>query len=241
MILISLVRNCRGDLLDFQVKVEQEDRVLTKTKRILKREKAKQRVMIKQEISSISDISSKYIPEGFNDPDLDDKTKKKMIQMIRNRISAQNSRDRKKQYVQQLEALHYKASEDSRIVMERNKKLQEENKRLIAMNAQLMEENIRLKACNVTCSNCGRSTDGSSINSPLSNENPPSPNYNPFSGSPKSKAFASFFCIATIISCLMYNNLASQGITLPSMSRFNWYLFSRFDWCPAIQSSWRVQ
>jgi hypothetical protein len=173
--------------------------------------------MIKQEISTISDISSKYIPEGFNDPDLDDKTKKKMIQMIRNRISAQNSRDRKKMYVQQLEALQQKLADESRMNFERSKKLQEENKRLIAMNAQLMEENLRLKSCNThTCANCGHSTDASSINSPLSNENPPSPNYNPFSGSPKSKAFASFFCVATIISCLMYNNLASQGITLPN-------------------------
>jgi hypothetical protein len=159
--------------------------------------------------------------------------------MIRNRISAQNSRDRKKQYVQHLEALHHKVCEEQKQTFEKNKKLQEENKRLISMNAQLLEENLRLKA-GMTCANCGHSTDNSSVNSPNLNENPPSPNYNPFSGSPKNKAFASFFCIATIISCLMYNNLANQGITLPSMS-LDVFLFSRFDWCSAIQSSWRVQ
>lgn len=194
--------------------------------------------MIKQEISSISDINSKYIPEGFNDPDLDEKTKKKMIQMIRNRISAQNSRDRKKQYVQQLEAFQNKLAEENRLNQERSKKLQDENKRLIAMNAELLAENLRLKSG--VCPNCGHSTDASSINSPESNQNPPSPNYNPFSGSPKSKAFASFFCIATIISCLMYNNLATQGITLPS-TRSDCHLFSRFDWGAALSGPWGIE
>jgi len=56
---------------------------------------------------SITEIPQKYIPEGFNQTNLDEKSKKKMVQMIRNRISAQNSRDRKKAYRKKLE-IHQK-------------------------------------------------------------------------------------------------------------------------------------
>ncbi len=63
----------------------QNSKIMEKTKRIVKREKAKQRAM------------------AVDDEKIDDKHLKKMTQMIRNRISAQNSRDRKKMYVNDLE------------------------------------------------------------------------------------------------------------------------------------------
>ena len=84
------------------------DPMSVKSKRILKREKAKQRAQarapkITEDTLFTGDIPAKYIPEGFYNPDVDEKTKKKMLQMVRNRISAQNSRDRKKQQAQHLE------------------------------------------------------------------------------------------------------------------------------------------
>ncbi|CAD8084563.1 unnamed protein product [Paramecium sonneborni] len=75
-------------------------KLLEKMKRTMRREKAKQRKH-KDEPEIVQ--SSKKIKRKKQDDDPLRENDKKTIQMIRNRISAQNSRDRKKQYLQQLE------------------------------------------------------------------------------------------------------------------------------------------
>jgi len=142
----------------FEVKIESEDKLVSRTKRIMKREKAKQRLRIKQEASpALSSVNSKYIPDGFDNPDLDDKSKRKMVQMIRNRISAQNSRDRKKAYMVQLE-------EAKNVLAEENNKLNAEKgvllkqlKKLEKTQRKLQHENQGLKKCwEENCQKCGQ-------------------------------------------------------------------------------------
>lgn len=124
---------------DASVSCNVPDPVSTKSKRIQKREKAKQRSQAKvpkvtEEAIISGEIPSKYIPEGFNPENLDEKSKKKMLQMIRNRISAQNSRDRKKNLIETLE-------NQQRVLSEENLKLKSRIRQLEDINAQLQKEN----------------------------------------------------------------------------------------------------
>jgi hypothetical protein len=142
----------------FEVKIESEDKLVSRTKRIMKREKAKQRLRIKQEESpALSSVNSKYIPDGFDNPDLDGKSKRKMVQMIRNRISAQNSRDRKKAYMVQLEeAKSILADENNKLATEKSTLLKQ-LKKLEKTQRKLQQENHGLKKCwEENCTKCGK-------------------------------------------------------------------------------------
>lgn len=70
-------------------------------KRVIKREHAKRRVQETESLKSPKDVQEKMIDENL---DLTESEKKKMKQVIRNRISAQQSRDRKKAYIKEIEA-----------------------------------------------------------------------------------------------------------------------------------------
>ena len=92
--------------------------ISAKSKRIMKREKAKQRTQartpkITEETLYGGEIPEKYIPKAYYDPKLDEKAKRKMLQMVRNRISAQNSRDRKKQHTQLIEEKNNELSQEN--------------------------------------------------------------------------------------------------------------------------------
>lgn len=69
-------------------------------KRVIKREHAKRRVQETENLKTLKEQQEKQIDES---PDLNENEKKKMKQVIRNRISAQQSRDRKKAYVKEIE------------------------------------------------------------------------------------------------------------------------------------------
>ena len=121
------------------------DKIADKSRRIIKREKAKQRNSIKAANNSapamiIPEISQKYTPEVLNQEGLDDKSKKKMVQMIRNRISAQNSRDRKKAYMKKLENQQKKLATD-------NLQYQKEIRQLKQANEALKLECEQLRRC----------------------------------------------------------------------------------------------
>jgi len=78
-----------------------------------------------------------------------------MIQMIRNRISAQNSRDRKKNYVVQLEYSKNRiADENEKLINDKNK-LMKEIKKLEESQAAMLKENQMLKNNKIAqCSLC---------------------------------------------------------------------------------------
>lgn len=101
-------------------------------------------------------VDSRYIPDGFDNPDLDDNTKKKMIQMIRNRVSAQSSRDKKKMYVTQLEEARDELEEENFNLRRDRSLLGNKIKDLESERDMLAEEVESLKkGANYLCSKCG--------------------------------------------------------------------------------------
>jgi rubrerythrin len=197
-----------------QVKVEPEDKIINRTKRILKREKAKERTKTKSDTKTfLTQVSSKYIPEGFNDPTLDDKTKKKMIQMIRNRISAQNSRDRKKAYVNHLESLKYRLQEDTQKVYQDKSMLLQEYKKLEEAHAKLLLEHEELKKNrSFVCSQCGHEEGQTNSEGEFGLSSPS--NISRITNN--SKSFFSYaFAFATIISCVLIMNINNGQYSLP--------------------------
>jgi hypothetical protein len=208
------------------VKVEECEGISSKSKRILKREKAKQRTKCKQDTTSfLSQVNSKYIPEGFDDPSIDDKTKKKMIQMIRNRISAQNSRDRKKAYMLELEILKQRLHDENRKVYHEKEDLYNQIRTLQDYNNRLIKENLDLKKKHVDpCLHCGKSlqvtspsvdfTADSTDDFSLENVSLSSPS-NISRSHPNKNFMAYAFAFATILACVMMNmnnNQAPIGI-----------------------------
>lgn len=124
------IKNCYTPLT-----IEQnvpESQPLGSNSKKIKREVAKKRAQMKKssnpkESKDEFDQTEALITEALNNPNLDEKSGKKLKQMIRNRISAQNSRDRKKQYIGNLE---------------------KNNKLLKMQNAQLLHELTTLKESN---------------------------------------------------------------------------------------------
>lgn len=127
------------------------ERLMLKSKRLLKRENAKQRskskinekdpflnviypesaikeenITVKEEISFISKENTE---SDTNCPPVD-KERKKAIQKLRNRVSAQQSRDRKKQYLENLEKENAKLAQKVKILEEGRNTLIEENSKL---------------------------------------------------------------------------------------------------------------
>ncbi|CAD8171793.1 unnamed protein product [Paramecium pentaurelia] len=102
-------------------------KLVEKMKRTMRREKAKQRKN-KDEPEIVS--SSKKIKRKKEDEDPLRDNDKKTIQMIRNRISAQNSRDRKKQYLHQLESQAQKELDYNAELRKQLEELQEKQQKL---------------------------------------------------------------------------------------------------------------
>ncbi len=202
----------------FEVKVETDDKLISKSKRIMKREKAKQRVKVKQECESpmLSGVYSKYIPEGFDNPDLDEKTRKKMIQMIRNRISAQSSRDKKKAYMMHLEEVKNLLIEEKERTVQEKEQLMKQLHKLEKAQKKLKSENVELmKNSNKTCGNCGEDkfdqdskSVGESFSNLLSRLTGLDLNKIPDGNS---KVFKRTMTLATMISIMMVMNIVQQG------------------------------
>jgi len=201
------------------VKIECEEKLVSRTKRIQKREKAKQRLKVKQEASSpmLSSVNSKYIPEGFDNPDLDEKTRRKMVQMIRNRISAQSSRDRKKAYMMQLEDAKALLAEENSKICQEKESLMKQLKKLEKTQRKLQSENQELKKnMEKTCQKCGQSKCNPTNKDQCSNESF-SQMLSTLTGndmmkfSEGNKSYKKAMTLATMISIMMVMNIVQQG------------------------------
>lgn len=110
-----------------------------KTKRILKREAAKTRAKASKKVFS-KDPLDDTMEESINDEDresLSEKDKKKLQQKIRNRVSAQQSRDRKKIYIDCLQQQNSGLVEENLLLKEEILYLKQENQNLSQENGYL--------------------------------------------------------------------------------------------------------
>ena len=126
-------------ILVYSIKNIPENSSLSNKSKKIQREVAKKRTQIKKAKSITNSIQIKeeeqsqlLIQDELNNSNVDEKSGKKLKQMIRNRISAQNSRDRKKTYINNLE----------------------KNSQYLKMqNTQLLNEIIALKEANKLLNN----------------------------------------------------------------------------------------
>ncbi|CAD8156661.1 unnamed protein product [Paramecium octaurelia] len=125
-------------LLEMQKQHPQNfQKLVEKMKRTMRREKAKQRKQ-KDEPEIVS--SSKKIKRKKEDEDPLRENDKKTIQMIRNRISAQNSRDRKKQYLHQLESQAQKELDYNAELRKQLEELQEKHQKLTNKSSKIRDQ-----------------------------------------------------------------------------------------------------
>lgn len=100
-----------------------------KSKRVVKRERAKNRVL-ESENAALNQLREKQLEALEKNPDLPEVEKRRMQQMVRNRISAQQSRDRKKVYLQQIEAVNDDLMAENGQLREKIAGLEQENQYL---------------------------------------------------------------------------------------------------------------
>ncbi|KRX06859.1 hypothetical protein PPERSA_11504 [Pseudocohnilembus persalinus] len=122
----------------------QEDNNITRSPQISSLQQPIQNPQISQNNSSFSNINSQQPTQqqqqsnNTNNSENIDKPDKGMLQKIRNRISAQNSRDRKKAYIQEIEAQNQQ-------YLKQNTQLQQRVLQLIEQNDNTKKENLKLK------------------------------------------------------------------------------------------------
>ena len=146
-------------------------KILEKSKRIMKREKAKNRSLLKQTSKNSSDGSTatsvtvtppiQPLPEiieeeqmamndkasslvtGTSQNEAACKKQREMMQKIRNRISAQQSRDRRKEYIQNLERENQSLKLDNQRLKEKlQKQLQKQQGKKIKFEAESPEKSF---------------------------------------------------------------------------------------------------
>ena len=100
-----------------------------KAKRVVKRQRAKNRVQ-ESESAALNQLREKQLEILEKNPNLPEVEKRRMQQMVRNRISAQQSRDRKKVYVQQIEAVNDDLVAENGQLREKIASLEHENQYL---------------------------------------------------------------------------------------------------------------
>ena len=120
--------------------------ICSNSKKIQKRNQAKERTRKKQEVAELlSKAAKKYIPEGIEDPSLDIKSKRRLVQIVKNRISAQRTRDHRKNYISELEEVKARLAEANHELLERNRMLEERLKAMEDNHLKLRAENEELR------------------------------------------------------------------------------------------------
>jgi len=111
----------------------------------MKREKARQRALTRFVKPICLKIEADLESESQDAPTGEVKNKKKVLQMIRNRISAQTSRDRKKHYLYQLEDSKSKLYSENSMLKHQNTSLLQEIAKLKAANQRMIQQNEGLR------------------------------------------------------------------------------------------------
>lgn len=202
----KIIKPKRESLNDpIEVKIEPEKKIITNSRREYRREVAKKKCQRKKEAKSfLSTYGANLTPEGLSNLNVDEKTGKKLLQMIRNRISAQNSRDRRKTYLQTLE--HAKD-----VLLHENNHLSEEKNDLFEEVKRLRETNMRLLKEREVLTNLGKKQKdaplfGGVLNNCLANLELPSAD-----SSANKKGLALSFQVALVLSVLILTRMNQQG------------------------------
>jgi len=149
----------RSQADEIKVKIEPEKKLMgnnrkARRRRSVKKEEDSSQIIVKKE-AGICDEESE-ISSGSKEHE--GQSQKKMVQMIRNRISAQNSRDRRKAQLKALEDGKDEMSVQNKRLWDEKKGLLKEIKKLEQSNQKLLEEKERLlkkkKKGSFTCVNC---------------------------------------------------------------------------------------
>lgn len=139
--------NDLGTLIDPNTEVNQHQKLLEKSKRIMKRENAKKRTKAKVMMDTSKNLLLKKEENSENMEDfegdfgdLSEKDKKKLQQKIRNRVSAQQSRDRKKVYIGNLEQQNADLLSENTFLKQEVHYLKQENEHLKHENSYLRSQ-----------------------------------------------------------------------------------------------------
>lgn len=138
-------KRCENQLITASMKVCDECRKLNledlkklsgpvSCKRVIKREHAKRRA---QEIDNLKNIKEQQEKQIDENQELTECEKKKMKQVIRNRISAQQSRDRKKVYIHEIEKENEELKQQTFSLNRKIQLLNQENQYLKNQLAQI--------------------------------------------------------------------------------------------------------
>jgi len=154
-IIIHDAKRSQGTEDPIKVKIEPEKKLMDNTRQPRRRKSVKKedssRIIVKKEAEEES---------GKDTEETGEQSQKKMIQMIRNRISAQTSRDRRKAQLKALEDGKDELSVENQRLLDEKKSLLKEVKRLEQSNHKLLEEKERLlkrkkkNNTSLTCANC---------------------------------------------------------------------------------------
>jgi len=123
------------------------------SKKIKKQYIPKKRLKPKQEIAALLlKVPQKYVPDGIEDPNIDDRERRRLMQKFKNRLASQRTRDQRKQHISELEEVsillemaNKELNEKNRLLNERNKELEERLKAVENEKLMLLEENGKLK------------------------------------------------------------------------------------------------
>jgi len=149
----------RGREDEIKVKIEPEKKLMDnnrkpRRRKSVKKEEDSSQIIVKKEAGIFDEESE--VSCGIKDNEVP--SQKKMVQMIRNRISAQNSRDRRKAQLQALEDGKDELSVKNQRLWDEKKSLLKEIKKLEQSNNKLLEEKERLlkkkKKNSFSCMNC---------------------------------------------------------------------------------------
>ena len=121
-------------------------KLCNKSKKIQKRYIAKERTQAKQEVAALLQTApQKYIPPGIDDPDLDEKSKRRLVQKLKDRIASQHTRDQRKKHISELEEVKMLLEKANKELNERNRMLNERNMELEEKLRAVQDEKLQLQ------------------------------------------------------------------------------------------------